>query len=37
MHELSVLIKFSLFMLVMCPVVSVLISVSKWRHYVEKN
>ena len=36
MPELSVLIKFSLFMMVMCPVASVLIYLSpKWKRYVE--
>lgn len=37
MEELSGLIKFSLFMLVLCPAVSVLIYVSpQWKRYVER-
>lgn len=37
MPELSVLIKVSLSMLILCPVASILIYLSpKWKRYVEK-
>lgn len=37
MPQLSALIKFSLFMLVLCPAASILIYLSpQWKRYVEK-